>query len=90
VQTYGLRGYWYRLVDAAALREANLAALRGLLRQPGRTAAPHPKAARAALNGATGDGPARDVTFRGQTPFLVPVRIGSLARRHGLRVMGER
>ena len=76
VQTHGLRGYWSDVGTPAALREANLAALRGLLATG--------KSGGHVINNSGGRTyvsdratVGEDVTFRGHNALLGPVRIGA-------------
>jgi NDP-sugar pyrophosphorylase family protein len=87
VQTYGLRGYWSDVGTPAALREANLAALRGLLatRKDGGRLIQAGDGCTYVSDRATG-GP--DVIFRGHNALLGPARIGAGATVVDSVVMG--
>jgi NDP-sugar pyrophosphorylase family protein len=87
VQTYGLRGYWSDVGTPAALREANLAALRGLLttRKDGGHLI-HASDGSTYVSDRATVGPY--VTFRGHNALLGPVRIGAGATVMDSVVMG--
>jgi NDP-sugar pyrophosphorylase family protein len=87
VQTYGLRGYWSDVGTPAALREANLAALRGLLatRKDGGRLIHDGEGSTYVSDRAT---VGQDVTFRGHNALLGPVRIGAGATVMDSVVMG--
>jgi mannose-1-phosphate guanylyltransferase len=87
VQTYGLRGYWSDVGTPTALREANLAALRGLLatrKDGGRLI--HAGGGSTYVSDRSTVGP--DVIFRGHNAVLGPVTIGAGATVIDSVIMG--